>query len=107
MAFLCLPDAGPGFESGISRLTVGWGLGAYMKFKAEFCVFIFFFWAEVLMKAVDSQKICEQQIVKPWFLVVAKYTIVPVCFSTHLTLQELLGSIFDGVTATPSPASPI
>ena len=35
-----------------------------------------FFWTEVLRKAVDSQKGCEQQTVKPLFLGVAKCTVV-------------------------------
>lgn len=43
-----------------------------------------------------------QRIVKALFLGVAKYTMVPMCFATHLTREQLLGAVCDGVTATSS-----
>lgn len=79
MRLLFLPDGGTGFDSGVHGLAVCGGgsmhLCTPLKIKAKLYVYVFF-WTEVLRKAVDSQKGCEQQTVKPLFLGVAKCTVV-------------------------------
>lgn len=89
MVLLCLPDGGTGFESGVHRLAVCRGEHDGSVYPSEvegkiMSVFMFF-WTEVLRKAVDSQKGCEQQTVKQLSLGVAKCAIVRMCFPTHLS----------------------
>lgn len=104
---MALPDGGVEFECGVHSLSVGgwWGsvcLWTPLKLKTKIlCVFVYF-WAEVLMKTGFSKGLWTRCIVKALFLGVAKYAMVPMCFSTRLTPQQLLGAVFDGVTATSS-----
>lgn len=88
VVLLYLPVSGTGLESGVHRLAVcrKEHVSLYPSEIEEriICIFMFF-WTEILMKAVDYQKSCEQQLVKPLFSGVAICTIVQICFPTHLT----------------------
>lgn len=62
---------------GLNLGSIGWlcvlgciCLWTPLKLKAKFYLYLFF-WAEVLMRAMDFQKGCEQRVFKPLFLDVA------------------------------------